>query len=82
VRFSDTTTSVPTSGNISLNVNNTGSKTVYISETNSICDYSYASSFCNNKVHQFLYDGNYWVWINDNNEVDALITSSEFEDFS
>lgn len=79
VRFSDTSTILPSSGNISLNVNGTGNKTVYLSNSNIICDYKYSSNFGNNKVHQFVYDGTYWVWVNDINETDALITSTEFE---
>ena len=82
VRFSDTSTSLPSSGNITLNVNNTGSKTVYISENDSICDYTYASFFGDNKVHQFIYDGTYWVWDNKDYESDASITTIEFENLT
>lgn len=79
VRFSDSSTEFPLSGYISLNVNNTGLKTVYCSDTNTICDYSFASNFCNNKVHTFIYDGTHWIW-DKKYETDALITSKEFQD--
>lgn len=82
VRFSDTSTNLPSSGNISLNVNNTGSKTIYISESNDICDYKYASYFGNNKVYQFVYDGSNWIWNNKDYESDALITTIEFENLT
>lgn len=82
VRFSDTSTTLPSSGNITLNVNNTGSKTIYISDNNTICNYTYASNFGDNKYHQFEYDGVNWIWINKDYEVDALITIAEFENLT
>ena len=82
VRFSDVSTTLPSSGNITLNVNNTGSKTVYISEKDSICDYSYASNFGHGKIQQFEYDGTNWIWLNKDYESDALITSTEFQNLN
>ncbi len=63
VRFTDTSSVSPSSGNITLNVNSTGAKVVKTSDDNTICTYEDAESFCNNKVQQFVYDGTNWVWI-------------------
>ena len=83
VKFTDTTTTDPSSGNITLNVNSTGAKTIIASETNEICTYEDASEFCDNKVHEFVYDGTNWIWVtNTIKDADALITTSEFEDFT
>lgn len=68
VRFTDTGTSNPTSGNITLNVNGTGAKEIVDSHTNKT-KLTYTSSlFYNNMVNDFIYDGTYWVYMNrDNN---------------
>ncbi len=80
VKFTDTTTTDPSSGNITLNVNSTGAKTVKISETDEICTYENASAFCDNKVYEFVYDGTNWIWIaNTVLDADVLITTNEFE---
>lgn len=64
VRFVTVSTTLPSSGNISLNLNNTGSKQVVFSNTNnSLCTYEYANEFGDNKVIEFVYDGTYWVWV-------------------
>lgn len=79
VRFTDTSTSNPSSGNISLNVNSTGAKEIKISSTNAICDYTAAELFCNNIVQSFVYDGSNWIIQANTSGLDALITKSEFE---
>lgn len=68
VRFTDTGSSNPASGNITLNVNGTGAKEIVDGHTNKT-KLTYASSyFYNNLVNDFIYDGTYWVWMNrDNN---------------
>lgn len=68
VRFTDTGSSNPASGNITLNVNGTGAKEIVDSHTNKT-KLTYTSSlFCNNMVNDFIYDGTYWVYMNrDNN---------------
>lgn len=69
VRFTDTGTSNPASGNLTLNVNSTGAKTIVDGKTNkSVLTYSSAGWFYNNIVSEFVYDGTYWVWMSrDNN---------------
>lgn len=69
VRFTDAGTANPTSGNLSLNVSNTGAKTIVDAHTNkTVLTYAYCSNFYNNQVHEFMYDGTYWVWMSrDNN---------------
>ena len=69
VRFTDTGSSNPSSGNLSLNVNSTGAKTIVDGKSNkTVATYSYAGWFYNNQVHEFVYDGTYWVWMTrDNN---------------
>ena len=65
VRFTDTGTSNPSSGNLTLEVNGTGAKEIVDGHTNmTVMTYSNASSFYNNYVAEFVYDGTYWVWIN------------------
>ena len=63
VKFTDTSATSPSSGNITLNVNSTGAKTVISSLDNTTCTYEDADNFCNNKTQQFIYDGTYWVWL-------------------
>jgi hypothetical protein len=64
VKFTDTTTTKPTTGDITLNVNGTGAKNVYVSQAFSSfwkTTYSHALFFYNNQVHEFMYDGTQWV---------------------
>lgn len=69
VRFTDTGTANPTSGNPTLNVNNTGAKNIVDGKSNkTVLTYSSCGWFYNNMVHEFIYDGTYWVWMTrDNN---------------
>lgn len=65
VRFTDTGSSNPSSGNLTLNVNNTDAKTIVDGHTNkTVMTYSNAGYFYNNYVAEFVYDGTYWVWLN------------------
>lgn len=84
VKFTDNTTTSPSSGNFTLNVNSTGAKSIALANTNNtLCSYEYAEDFCSNKVQQFVYDGTYWVYLRDNSDggtpEDLLITTNEFE---
>lgn len=65
IRFTDTGTSNPSSGNLTLNVNNTGAKTIVDGHSNkTVVTYSNAGYFYNNMVAEFIYDGAYWVYMN------------------
>ncbi len=65
VRFTNTGSSNPSSGNLTLNVNSTGAKTIVDGHTNkTVMTYSNAGYFYNNYVAEFVYDGTYWVWLN------------------
>lgn len=79
VRFTDTGTSNPASGNLTLNVNSTGAKTIVDGKTNkSVLTYSSAGWFYNNIVSEFVYDGTYWVWMSrDNNTTYSAMSASE-----
>lgn len=69
VRFTDTGTSNPERGHITLNVNGTGAKKIVDGHTNmTILGYTSGGLFYNNIVNDFIYDGTYWVYMNrDNN---------------
>lgn len=69
VRFTDTGTSNPSSGNLTLEVNSTGAKTIVDGHTNNTAlTYSSGFLFYNNTVAEFIYDGTYWVYINRDND--------------
>lgn len=63
VEFTDTTTTNPSSGNLTLNVNNTGAKTIAFTRNGVIgaLNYTSAGAFYNNIAHVFTYNGTYWV---------------------
>ena len=65
-----------------MNVNGTGAKAIYLSESNIACDYTFASYFGNNSIFQFEYDGTNWIWINRNYESDVIITTTEFDNLT
>ena len=69
VRFTDTSSSNPASGNITLNVNGTGAKEIVDGHANMTkVTYTYGWIFNGNLVNDFIYDGTYWVYMNrDNN---------------
>ena len=68
VKFTDKTTSNPSSGDLTLNVNNTGAKTIAFTRNGVIGTLSYTSagSFYNNLAHVFTYNGAYWVCLSYN----------------
>ena len=64
IRFTDTGSTNPASGNISLNVNGTGAKEVIIGNSNkTVMTYSYGGEFISNKTHEFMFDGTNWVFL-------------------
>lgn len=73
IRFTTTVTSNPTSGNLTLNVNNTGAKNIVISLSNKVVmNYSYAWEFSANRLCEFVYDGTNWCYVNmDNNTTNS-----------
>ena len=69
VRFTNTGSSNPSSGNLTLKVGSSDAKTIVDGHTNkTVMTYANAGYFYNNYVAEFVYDGTYWVWLNrDNN---------------
>ena len=74
VKFTATDTDNPSSGDLTLNVNGTGAKTIgYFRNGNKAAlPYSQGGYFYNNSIHIFTYDGTYWLCMdwnadNDNN---------------
>lgn len=73
VKFTDTVgTANPTTGNLTLNVNGTGAKTIAYFRNGGKAALTYASGnfFYNNATHIFTYDGTFWLcmdWNADNN---------------
>lgn len=65
VRFTNTGSSNPSSGNLTLKVGSSDAKTIVDGHTNkTVMTYSNAGYFYNNYVAEFVYDGTYWVWLN------------------
>ena len=67
IRFTDTSTADPTIGNITLNINNTGAKTIVPKENNTAVAYSWAWAFCKNQTQLFMYNGTNFIWLNQDN---------------
>lgn len=67
VRFTTTGGSNPSSGNLTLNVNNTGAKNIVFKDTYNSATYANSGLFMNNVVLMFVYDGTNWVCFNDVN---------------
>lgn len=69
IRFTSTTTA-PTSGNITLNINGTGAKSIVPKDNNAVYSYAWAWCFSNNRTWLFVYNGTYFICLNqDNNNV-------------
>lgn len=80
VRFTSEDTADPESGNITLNVNNTGAKTVVMGNSNKdVVNFSRAGEFCNNIVKEFIYDGEYWVLVSLNSSDISMSDGRDFE---
>lgn len=79
VKFTDTAgTANPTTGNLTLNVNGTGAKTIGYFRNGNKAAISYASGnfFYNNATHIFTYDGTFWLCMDWN--ADSNTTYSNF----
>ena len=76
VKFTGTGTANPSSGNLTLNVNNTGAKNIgYFRNGNkSSLNYANGWGFYNNATHLFTYDGTYWLCTDWNTDNDTKIT--------
>ena len=64
VKFTDTAgTANPASGNLTLNVNSTGAKTIgaFRNGDKGVLTYKNGAYFYNNAIHIFTYDGTYWL---------------------
>lgn len=83
VKFTDTDgTANPTSGNLTLNINGTGAKTIayFRHGAKAALTYAQGNLFYNNLVHIFTYDGTYWLcmdWNEDNNTTYSDATTSD-----
>lgn len=67
IRFTDTGTANPASGNISLNINGTGAKNIVPKGSNTILTHSWNWAFRVNQTWIFVYNGTYFVWLNQDN---------------
>lgn len=77
VKFTDTSTSTPASGDITLSINDTTAKNVY-NKNNTKMTYSHNSFFYNNAYCEFTYDGTNYIWLNyDSNTTYSTITQAE-----
>lgn len=76
IRFTDTTTVNPSSGNITLNINRTGAKNIVPKGNNSVYNYGWGWAFCNNQTWLFLYNGTYFVCLNQDNNSDTKVTNT------
>ena len=70
IKFTDTGTSNPASGDITLNINNTGAKSIgYICNGVGVKITSDMGwMFCNGRVHSFRYNGTSWECLNYNRD--------------
>lgn len=75
VRFTNTGTTNPASGNITLNINGTGAKNIVPKDNNSVYNYSAGAVFCKNQTLIFVYNGTYFVHINRDVNTDTKVTS-------
>ena len=67
VRFTDTGTTNATSGNITLNINGTGAKNIVPKAHNNVINYNWSSSCWNNQTWLFVYNGTYFIMLNQDN---------------
>ena len=64
VRFTDAGTTNATSGNITLNINGTGAKNIVPKAHNNVINYNWSSSLWNNQTWLFVYNGTYFIMLN------------------
>lgn len=67
IRFTDTGTTYPTSGNFTLNINDTGAKEIIVKNNSVRLAYNYNGYFYNNHIWLFMYDGTDYVMLNQDN---------------
>lgn len=67
IRFMDTGTANPTSGNITLNVNNTGAKNIVSKSSNTLLAYHNGWAFYGGQTYLFVYNGTNFVMLNQDN---------------
>ena len=76
VKFTDTTGTAPTSGNISMDINETGAKNVR-NKNNSQMTYSNSGEFRNNRNCLFVYNGTEFIFLNyDSNTTYTALTQA------
>lgn len=75
VRFTNTGSANPSSGNITLNINGTSAKNIVPKDSNSIYNYSAGGYFYNNQTLIFVYNGTYFVHLNRDVNTDTKVTS-------
>lgn len=68
IKFTSNRLATPASGDITLDVNNTGAKYVLDGHGGSRLLTFMDDFFWNGVVQQFVYDGTYWVWVNSDTE--------------
>lgn len=77
VKFTNAEEEDPISGDITLNVNNTGAKNIFSAvEDEKIYTYENASVFSQGKVCEFVFDGFNWIYINEETRTKNKITGS------
>lgn len=76
IKFTGGGSKNPSSGNLSLKVNDVTAEMSYVRNGSSVAlGYSVANVFYNNKVHTFTYDGTYWVCTSYNYDGDTKNTA-------
>jgi len=64
IRFTSVASSDPSSGELTLNVNDTGAKTIVRGKSKTPLTNSDASMLMGDNAYVFSYDGTYWVMLN------------------
>lgn len=76
IKFTGGGSKNPSSGNLSLKVNDVTAEMSYVRNGSPVAlGYSVANVFYNNKVHTFIYDGTYWVCTSYNYDGDTKNTA-------
>ena len=75
VQFTNKGNANPSSGNITLNINETGAKNIVPKDHISIYTYGSGGYFYNNQTHLFVYNGTYFIHMNRDINTDTKVTS-------
>lgn len=77
VKFTATDTTNPASGDLTLNVNGTGAKSIGFCRNGSKAAFNHNSAryFYNNAIRIFTYDGTYWLCMDWNPDNDTKVTA-------